>query len=171
MHSTCADEQVHRTVAISLSSQDRDKEPVIPSFLLGGPQWPNVLTFYMCASSAPAAGERTTAPGAGAAALRDAAAALRLEAVPGALAAPAAGQADMATALRDAAAASRSAAAGGAGVAPPAPPGCAARWRRADPPPPRPPLFYRPVRSSTQVRGALRSTRKIVSRGGVIFGR
>ena len=54
----------------------------------------------------PTAGERIAALEAEVAALRDAVAALRLEAVPGALAALAAGQADMAAALRDAAAAS-----------------------------------------------------------------
>ena len=54
----------------------------------------------------PTAGERITALEVEVATLRDAIAALRLEAVPGALAALAAGQADMAAALRDAAAAS-----------------------------------------------------------------
>ena len=69
-------------------SQDRDKEPVIPSFLLGGPQWPTFLrsTRFLCAM--PTAGERITALGAEAATLRAAIAELRLEAVPGALAAP-----------------------------------------------------------------------------------
>ena len=86
-------------------SQDRDKEPVIPSFLLGGPRWPN-CTASSAQEQMPTAGERIAALEAEVAALRDAVAALRLEAVPGALAALAAGQADMAAALRDAAAAS-----------------------------------------------------------------
>ena len=64
-------------------SQDRDKEPVIPSFLLGGPQWPNVSTRFLCAM--PTANERITALEAEVATLRDAVAALRSEAVPGAL--------------------------------------------------------------------------------------
>ena len=75
-------------------SQDRDKEPVIPSFLLGGPRWPNV-TASSAQEQMPTAGERIAALEAEVAALRDAVAALRLEAVPGALAALAAGQADI----------------------------------------------------------------------------
>ena len=53
-------------------SQDRDKEPVIPSFLLGGPQWPNVFTFLRFLCAMPTAGERITALEAEVAELRDA---------------------------------------------------------------------------------------------------
>ena len=50
-------------------SQDRDKEPVIPSFLLGGPRWPNV-TASSAQERMPTAGERIAALEAEVAALR-----------------------------------------------------------------------------------------------------